>query len=172
MSSLCPYGVWSYGGLVWDKPSKEQKHWVTKCHLEIFLNVVFMIHCVMSSFFYYYYYRYCSWCDDTWSALFFQWSKTLSWESSSSLRKHFPWFHGPTDSCLSHGYFYINLPPIFMCLLPVVFMYLSKKKKNAVLLLAVLSDKEHMTTQSESRSTYMLLLERELLIYVSLFQSD
>lgn len=45
-------------------------------------------------------------------------------------------------------------------------------KKLAVLLLAVLSDQEHMTTQSESRSTYMLLLERELLIYVSLFQSD
>lgn len=28
---------------------------------------------------------------------------------------------------LSHGYFYINLPPIFMCLLSVVLMYMSKK---------------------------------------------
>ena len=76
---------------------------------------------------------------------------------------------------LSDGYFYINLPPIFMCLLSVVLTYLSKRNTCYFTLhVAVLSDQEHMTTKSESRgglrrvrgrlgSTYMLLLERELL---------
>lgn len=62
--------------------------------------------------------------------------KTLSLESSNSLRKHFPWFHGVADSmtggdpqcCLSDGYFYIYLPPVFTCLLSVVLMYLLNKK--------------------------------------------
>lgn len=73
------------------------------------------------------------WCD-TWSALVSK-CKTLSRESLNSLRKHFPWIHGVADSMtggaslhhLSDGYIYINLPPIFMCLLSVVLMHLSKK---------------------------------------------
>lgn len=88
------------------------------CHCYVFL----LVYCL---FF---------WCD-TWSALVSE-CKTLSRESLNSLRKHFPWFHGAADSmtggaslrCLSDGYFYINLPPIFMCLLSVVLMYLSKRR--------------------------------------------
>lgn len=33
--------VWKFG---LGQTKREQKHWVTKCHLEVFLNVVFMIH--------------------------------------------------------------------------------------------------------------------------------
>lgn len=90
-------------------------------------------------------------------------------ESLSSLRKHFPWFHGLTDSMtggaslrrLSDGYFYINLPPIFMCLLSGCVEKSVRKKnkqkkrtKRAILLwlVAFLSDQEHMTTKSESYS--------------------
>lgn len=142
LSSLCPYGVWSLD--VWFGANQERTKALSDqmsfrniseccfydslCHVfsYFFIIIVFIFPDVM-----------------THDQLFFQWSKTLSWESSSSLKKHFPWFHGATDSCLSHGYFYINLPPIFMCLLPVVFTYLSKnKQKKPVLLLGVLSDRE------------------------------
>lgn len=94
------------GGLVWDK-TKQEKHWVTKSHLELFLNVVFILFisfCVATVFF-------C--CMG-----FFPDDQQAD---SSSLRTHFPWFHGFTHfSHLSHGYLYISLPPVFMYLLPVV----------------------------------------------------
>lgn len=47
LSSLYPYGVWRFG---LRQTKQEKKHWVTKCHLEIFLNVVFMIHFVIHLF--------------------------------------------------------------------------------------------------------------------------
>lgn len=113
------------GGLVWDKPSKKKKHWVTKCHLEIFLNVVFMIHFVIHLFV-----IVCFFPDlMSQDRFFFSECRFLSLDSSASLRTHFPWCHWLTDSRLSHGYFYINLPPMFMCLLPFVFMYVSKTKE-------------------------------------------
>lgn len=56
------------------------------------------------------------------------------------LRKYFPWFHGVTDNRrLSDGYFYIYLPPIFMCLLSHVLMYLSKKRLAILLYMLLFS---------------------------------
>lgn len=163
--------------------SGEQKHWVTKCHLDVFSKCCFydsFSHCCHCCLLFFSCYR-----------LFFllwhmisscQWMQTLSRESLNSLRKHFPWFHGVTDSMtggaslhhLSDGYFYINLPPIFMCLQSVVLMYLSKKKILATLLYTLLfcslwprthDHKERGPRRTVWRlcSTYMLLLERELL---------
>lgn len=91
------------------------------CFYDSFCCVFFLCHCLFVF----------SWCDDTWSTLF-QWMQN-SQSGVLSLRKHFPWFHGVTHSRLSHGYFYINLPPIFMCLLPVVLMYLSKTTTKTML---------------------------------------
>lgn len=108
-----------------------------------------------------------------------------------SLRKHFPWFNGAADSmtggdslslsCLSDGYFYIYLPPIFMCLLSVVLMYLSKKKKKKKQILCVLLSSLTMNIWPQRANespapaarlyTYMLLLERELLFVRVLFQN-
>lgn len=39
-SALMEFGVWRFG---LGQTKQEQKHWVTKCHLEIFLNVALMI---------------------------------------------------------------------------------------------------------------------------------
>lgn len=144
-------------------------------------------HCCHCYVFFFLLMSFFSWCD-TWSALVSE-CKTLSRESLNSLRKHFPWFHGVTDSMtggaslhhLSDGYFYINLPPIFMCLLSVVLMYLSKNTCYFTLHVAVLSDQEHMTTKSESRSEPWRVAARlylhaavgeRIIVYVSLFQSD
>lgn len=129
---------------------------------------------------------------DTWSALVSE-CKALSWEFLNSLRKHFPWCHGATDNMtggaslhhLSDGYFYINLPPIFMCLLSVVLMYLSSKKKNKLVILLyklLFSLTKNTWPQRASPtvnldvcrlcSTYMLLLERELLFMWVYSKSD
>lgn len=85
---------------------------------------------------------------------------------------------------LSDGYFYIYLPPIFMCLPSVVLMYLSKKTCYFTLYVAVLSDQEHMTTTSESHSEpshdslvmaplYLhAAVGERIIVCVSLFQSE
>lgn len=146
-------------------------------------------HCYVFSFFVTFWWFLFMLQHDTWSALVSE-CKALSWESLNSLRKHFPWCHGATDNMtggaslhhLSDGYFYINLPPIFMCLLSVVLMYLSSKKKktcNFTLQVAVLSDQEHMTTKSEPHGELWRVLPllylhaavgERIIVYVSLFQ--
>lgn len=146
----------------------------------LFLWFIFIVAIVLSSFFCWCLF-FSSWCD-TWSALVSK-CKTLSLEFLNSLRNHFPWFHGITDNmtggislrCLSDGYFYINLPPIFMFLLSFVLMYLSKE--NAILLYMLLfSLTKNTWPQRASPAVNPLYLHaavgERIIVYVSLFQSD
>lgn len=94
---------------------KEQKHWVSKCLFFLFICIVcfgfLMWHMIRS----------CQSMQNSCS------------ESFNSLRIHFPWFHGAAvgrcpRACAASpdGYFYIYLPPIFMCLLYVLLFSLTK----------------------------------------------
>lgn len=142
-----------------------------RCHCYVF----FFCYCLFFFF----------WCD-TWSALVSE-CKTLSRESLNSLRKHFPWFHGAADSMtggasvrrLSDGYFYINLPPIFMCLLSVVLMYLSKKDLLFYFICCCSlwpRTHDHKERVPQRTVTALLYLHaavgERIIVYVSLFQSD
>lgn len=129
---------WSFG--LW-QTRQEQKHWVTKCHLDFFFPNVFTIHfyivaivCVFLFWLLFFFF----FPNVTNDQLLSVNAKLSVGESLSSLRKHFPWFHGLTDSMtggaslrrLSDGYFYINLPPIFMCLLSGCVEKSVRKKTN------------------------------------------
>lgn len=133
-----------YGGFGLRKTKQEQKHWVTKSHLDFFskwssysfrlyyhVDVFFIIIYVL----FYFLKWYISSCKSM---------QKLSVGNPLHSQKSFPmvsmglqiiWWVAILLCLLSDGYFYINLPPIVMCLL------------SFFVDVSVLFD--HMTTKSE-----------------------
>lgn len=120
LSSLCPQVVFKFG---LGQTKQEQKHWVTKCHFENFLKLfLFSIFAAIAIFFLFPFFFF----SDVMSSSF-QWMQNFQLEILKQSRKTLPTVPmepREVGTRLSHGYLYINLPPVFMCLLPVVLSYL------------------------------------------------
>lgn len=145
---------------------------ISKCFYDFFSHCCHFYVCFWYNFFYFY------WCD-TWPECKSQLEiLTIVSENIShdSMGLQIAW-----QVCawhrLSDGYFYINLPPIFMCLLSVVFIYMSEQKLAVLLCCCSLWPRTHDHDERAPQwplrlaSIHMLLLERET-VDVSLFQSD
>lgn len=163
------------GHLVLWQTKKEQKHWVTKCHLEVFLNVVFYNSFSLLCLFFFF--CYCLFLlSDTLSALVSE-CKTLSVRNPHTVSDNIPrgctglqiaWQAVPPYAASHTGI--STLTYLWYLCVCCQLCWRICQTCYFTLYVTVLSDQEHMTTKRESPtvnhdvlcSIYMLLLEREL----------
>lgn len=134
----------------WTKP--EQKHWVTKCHLEVFLNVD-ISHCCKCNVFLFWFR--CDTCSALVSNANPQWGNLL--------RKHIPWFHGAADlahtgiSTLTYLRYVCVCSHLYWCVCPNKTYYLT-------VYVCSLWPKphDHRSTFAVRCSAHMLLSERDV----------